>query len=99
LNHAGILQKGNIALLKKKQGGPRRQTPARPAQTRGLPRPLASEPVSRRPIQIGRRTVFFPARHRMHAGGDVGLGFLSSGELTERAAAVVGGWIGGEVVQ
>jgi hypothetical protein len=35
----------------------------------------------------------------MHAGGDVGLGFLSSGELTEGAAAVVGGWIGGEVVQ
>jgi hypothetical protein len=35
----------------------------------------------------------------MHAGGDVGLGFLSSGELTERAAAVVGGWIGVKAVQ
>jgi hypothetical protein len=35
----------------------------------------------------------------MHAGGDGELGFLSSGELTEGAAAVIGGWIGGEAVQ
>jgi hypothetical protein len=43
MNLAGILQKGKIDLLKKKKNGPERQTPARPAQIRGLPRVRLAE--------------------------------------------------------
>jgi hypothetical protein len=59
LNLAVILQKGKIALLKKRNG-PERRTLARPAQIRGLPGPRLAKLVRRRPIQIGRCATFLP---------------------------------------
>jgi hypothetical protein len=65
LNLAVILQKGKIALLKKKRA--RAADAARPAQIHGLPGPRLAEPVRHRPIQIGWRAAFLP-RAPAHAG-------------------------------